>query len=39
VLSILVGALNGYALSFWRPAARQRAVHVAAGRAFVPYQV
>jgi len=38
-LSILVGAVNGYALTFWRP----RLAHIAFGvlmiGAFVPYQV
>jgi len=39
LLSILVGALNGYALSFWRSRWARLAVRRAAVGAFIPYQV
>lgn len=39
VLSILVGALNGYALSFWRPRGANWLFGVLLLGAFVPYQV
>ena len=39
VLSILLGALNGYALSFWRPRGAQVFFVVLLTGAFIPYQV
>ena len=39
VLSILLGALNGYALSFWRPRGAQAFFAVLLAGAFIPYQV
>ena len=39
VLSILVGALNGYALSFWKPRGGAWLFGVLLVGAFVPYQV
>ena len=39
VLSILLGALNGYALSFWRPRGAQAFFVVLLTGAFIPYQV
>jgi len=39
LLSILLGALNGYALSFWRPRGAQAFFVVLLTGAFVPYQV
>jgi len=39
VLSILLGALNGYALSFWRPRGAQALFVVLLTGAFIPYQV
>ena len=39
VLSILLGALNGYALSFWRPRGAQVFFIVLLTGAFIPYQV
>ena len=39
VISIFFGALNGYALSFWRVKWAQRLFHVLMLGAFVPYQV
>jgi glucose/mannose transport system permease protein len=39
VLSILLGALNGYALSFWRPRGGQALFMVLLTGAFIPYQV
>ena len=39
VLSILMGALNGYALSFWRPRGAQAFFVVLLTGAFIPYQV
>ena len=39
VLSILLGALNGYALSFWRPRGAQAFFVVLVTGAFIPYQV
>lgn len=38
-LSILLGALNGYALSFWRPRGAQAFFVVLITGAFIPYQV
>jgi len=38
-LSILLGALNGYALSFWRPRGAQALFIVLLAGAFIPYQV
>jgi len=39
ILSILLGALNGYALSFWRPRGAQAFYVVLLTGAFIPYQV
>ena len=39
VLSILFGAVNGYALSFWRPRGAQPLFFVLLAGAFIPYQV
>jgi glucose/mannose transport system permease protein len=39
VLSIALGALNGYALSFWRPRGAQPLYLVLLTGAFIPYQV
>lgn len=39
ILSILVGALNGYALSFWKPRGGTLLFGVLLMGAFVPYQV
>ena len=39
VLSILLGALNGYALSFWRPRGAQVLFVVLLTGAFIPYPV
>jgi len=39
VLSILLGAINGYALSFWRPRGAQAFFVVLLTGAFIPYQV
>ena len=39
VLSILLGALNGYALSFWRPRGAHALFVVLLTGAFIPYQV
>ncbi|WP_157604289.1 carbohydrate ABC transporter permease [Rhizobacter sp. Root1221] len=39
ILSILVGALNGYALSFWKPRGGSLLFGVLLLGAFVPYQV
>ena len=39
VLSILLGAVNGYALSFWRPRGAQPLYLVLLMGAFIPYQV
>jgi len=39
VLSILLGAVNGYALSFWRPRGAQALFVVLLTGAFIPYQV
>ena len=39
VLSILLGATNGYALSFWRPRGAQALYAVLLTGAFIPYQV
>ena len=39
VLSILMGAINGYALSFWKPRVGQWCFTVLLLGAFVPYQV
>jgi len=39
ILSILLGALNGYALSFWRPRGAQSLYLVLLTGAFIPYQV
>jgi len=39
VLSILLGALNGYALSFWRPRGAHAFFVVLLTGAFIPYQV
>ena len=39
VLSILLGAINGYALSFWRPRGAQALYAVLLTGAFIPYQV
>lgn len=39
VLSILLGAINGYALSFWRPRGAQPLYLVLLTGAFIPYQV
>lgn len=39
IVSILVGALNGYALSFWRPRGANWLFGVLLLGAFVPYQV
>jgi glucose/mannose transport system permease protein len=39
VLSILLGALNGYALSFWRPRGAQALFVILLTGAFIPYQV
>ena len=39
VISIFFGALNGYALSFWRVKWAERFFHVLMLGAFVPYQV
>jgi len=39
ILSILLGALNGYALSFWRPRGAQALFAVLLTGAFIPYQV
>ncbi|HEY9025214.1 MAG TPA: carbohydrate ABC transporter permease, partial [Burkholderiaceae bacterium] len=38
-LSILLGAVNGYALSFWRPRGAQPLYFVLLAGAFIPYQV
>ena len=38
-LSIALGALNGYALSFWRPRGAQALYAVLLTGAFIPYQV
>ena len=39
VVSILLGALNGYALSFWRPRGAQAFFVILITGAFIPYQV
>ena len=39
IASILLGALNGYALSFWRPRGAQPLYLVLLTGAFIPYQV
>ena len=39
ILSILFGAINGYALSFWRPRGAQSLFFVLLTGAFIPYQV
>jgi len=39
ILSIALGALNGYALSFWRPRGAQAFFVVLLTGAFIPYQV
>ena len=39
IISILLGALNGYALSFWRPRGAQALYAVLLAGAFIPYQV
>jgi glucose/mannose transport system permease protein len=39
IASILFGALNGYALSFWRPRGAQALYVVLLTGAFIPYQV
>ena len=39
VVSILLGAINGYALSFWRPRGAQAFFVVLLTGAFIPYQV
>ncbi len=39
LLSILLGALNGYALSFWRPRGAQTFFVILVTGAFIPYQV
>lgn len=39
ILSILLGALNGYALSFWRPRGAHAFFVVLLTGAFIPYQV
>ena len=39
LLSILLGAVNGYALSFWRPRGAQPLYLVLLAGAFIPYQV
>ena len=39
MVSILLGALNGYALSFWRPRGAQALFAVLLTGAFIPYQV
>jgi glucose/mannose transport system permease protein len=39
LLSILMGAINGYALSFWRPRGAQALYAVLLTGAFIPYQV
>jgi glucose/mannose transport system permease protein len=39
VASILFGAINGYALSFWRPRGAQPLFFVLLTGAFIPYQV
>ena len=39
VLSIMIGAVNGYALSFWRPRGAQALFVVLLTGAFIPYQV
>jgi glucose/mannose transport system permease protein len=39
ILSILIGAINGYALSFWRPRGMQWMFGVLMLASFIPYQV
>ena len=39
ILSIFIGAVNGYALSFWRPRGAQALFVVLLTGAFIPYQV
>lgn len=39
ILSVFIGALNGYALSFWRPKGAQLLMGILICGAFIPYQV
>lgn len=39
VLSVFIGALNGYALSFWRPKGANLLMAILVCGAFIPYQV